>query len=208
MIRSILNNSSVFDRWQSLVGAEGAKRWFTDTYVTPRNPIRVLEVGCGTGALCRYLSPSVDYLGVDIDDGYVHAASRAFPNRRFERADIGDLASFESIGRDFDMVVAFGVLHHLDDSQARRCLRGCAEALTSKGLFFSVDPCHHQNEKPVEFLMKRFDRGRFIRSADSFRDLVAESFTSAEVEVESHQMLMSYRLAIVTGRAEDRSTPS
>lgn len=207
-IRSILNNSSAFDRWQSLVGAERAKRWFIETYVKPRNPIRILEVGCGTGALCQYLPANIEYLGVDIDEGYVIAARQAFPNRVFEHADVGDPATFDALHGKFDIVVAFGVLHHLDDNQVRRCLEGCSAALGKFGTFFSVDPCHRQHERPLEYLMKRFDRGRFIRSASSFRDLIAESFDSAVVDIEMNQMAMQYSLAVVTGSGGIRSSES
>jgi SAM-dependent methyltransferase len=198
-IRSILDRSSIFDRWQKLVGAEAAKQWFVDTYVLPRTPIRVMEVGCGTGALCRYLPSTVQYVGVDIDEGYVAAARRRFPDRVFEHADVGDPITFETFSGGFDLVIAFGVLHHLDDDQVRRCLEGCVGMLGNAGTFLSVDPCHRQHERPLEYLMKQFDRGRFIRPASSYGDLVAKSFQSVAVDIEVKQMLMQYSLAVVTG---------
>lgn len=198
-LRSLLDNSSVFDRWQRIVGAEHAKRWFVETRVLPRKPVRLMEVGCGTGALCRYLPPSIEYFGVDIDEDYVDAARRRFPNRVFEHADVGDPATFETLAGKCDIVVAFGVLHHLDDNQARRCLKGSHAALGEGGVFLSVDPCHFEHEGPLEYLMKRFDRGRFIRPPNSYRSLVAASFNEVTVEVEMKQMAMQYALAVVAG---------
>ena len=85
-------------------------------YVQPRVGARILEIGCGPGTIVGYLPPS-DYLGFDLSPEYIEQAKRRFPNARFvcERVSQFSLAKEQS----FDVVLALGIVHHLDDAEAR-----------------------------------------------------------------------------------------
>jgi hypothetical protein len=156
-ICSILDRSSIFDRWQKLVGAEDAKQWFLKAHVLRWMPIRVMEVGCATDALCRYLPSNVQYVGVDIDEGYVAAVRHGLPDRVFQHADVGDPITFEALPERSDLIIAFGLLCHLDGDQVRRCLEGCVGVLGNARTFLSVNPCYGQHVRPLEYLTKHFD---------------------------------------------------
>jgi 2-polyprenyl-3-methyl-5-hydroxy-6-metoxy-1,4-benzoquinol methylase len=66
---------------------------------------RVLDVGCGTGALAQYCDPR-HYLGIDIDEASLATARHAHPEHRFER----DLPTGELL---FDTIVALAVIEHV-----------------------------------------------------------------------------------------------
>lgn len=91
---------------------------------------RYLEVGCGTGAVCRHVAARYrcDVTGVDVDTEQIEAArenSRDIPNVTFQQADATDLPFPDE---DFDIVLSFGTTHHISNwlgalSEIRRVLK-------------------------------------------------------------------------------------
>jgi len=76
----------------------------------------ILEIGCGQGAGARIiydlLSPQ-RYVGVDLDPRMIKRAARksgALPNATFME---GDVTSLEFPNAMFDLVVDFGIVHHV-----------------------------------------------------------------------------------------------
>ncbi|MDF3931720.1 class I SAM-dependent methyltransferase [Pseudomonas citronellolis] len=68
---------------------------------------RVLDVGCGSGALARLLAPG-NYLGVDRDSASLQRARATFPIYAFA----SELPESEG---QFDTVVSMAVIEHLSD---------------------------------------------------------------------------------------------
>ncbi|MCB9436578.1 MAG: class I SAM-dependent methyltransferase [Anaerolineales bacterium] len=71
---------------------------------------RVLDVGCGTGLLARYV-PTENYLGIDIDQASLAQAQAAFPQHRFLLTDTAPEDGFNTI-------VALAVIEHVPDPTA------------------------------------------------------------------------------------------
>ena len=76
----------------------------------------VLEIGCGQGVGARIifdlLSPE-KYVGIDLDPRMIRRANNRaadLPNARFAE---GDVANLEFPDASFDLVVDFGILHHV-----------------------------------------------------------------------------------------------
>jgi SAM-dependent methyltransferase len=83
--------------------------------LTPPRPIRVLEIGCGSGRLRDLLSRagySGLYVGVDIEDRFTERESPF--TATFVRADIH---AFETRDR-FDLVVSVSALEHIREDRA------------------------------------------------------------------------------------------
>lgn len=76
----------------------------------------VLEIGCGQGVGARIifdlLSPE-KYVGIDLDPRMIRRANKRaadLPNARFSE---GDVSNLEFPDASFDLVVDFGILHHV-----------------------------------------------------------------------------------------------
>jgi SAM-dependent methyltransferase len=96
--------------------------------VGPLADLRILELGCGEGALLRsllhYRADARKLEAVDVDIGKVGRARASLPDVRLA---VGDIASLPYRDGAFDLVFAFTVLSSVLDERARR--RGAAEAL-------------------------------------------------------------------------------
>src|SRR3954447_22300715 len=78
----------------------------------PAGAQRVLDVGCGAGALARRLAESVPHVdGVDLSPEMIEAALReAPPNVTFR---VGDVLTLDPPPGSYDAILSSAVLHHL-----------------------------------------------------------------------------------------------
>jgi 2-polyprenyl-3-methyl-5-hydroxy-6-metoxy-1,4-benzoquinol methylase len=97
-------------------------------------PLRVLELGCGTGWLCNELSRYGECLGVDISPLAIGAAKEAYPKLHFECVDLSDWRPTDT----YDVVLSHEVIEHLRDQSAHA--KVAFEALRPGGLFILTTP--------------------------------------------------------------------
>lgn len=139
---------------------------------------RLLDVGCGTGDLTRFV-PGSAYVGVDHNSAYlvgrdvVHTSSA---NPTFINADLNELSSV-NIGK-FDIAVAVGVLHHLNDEVATNLVRAVRDKLVGGGRFVTIDPAFHPDQRANERILMALDRGRYVRHPPDYQRLIASGFDS------------------------------
>src|ERR1700722_18777616 len=136
----LLTLPGVYRLFRTIVVGDGCGLYLSE-YVRPGPGHKVLDIGCGPGDILENL-PAVDYLGFDINPKYVAAAQKRFGSRgRFFCGDVG-LTAIDQESASFDLVLATGVLHHLDDTHAinlfnlaRRALKPSARLVTFDGCF-------------------------------------------------------------------------
>ncbi|MGR3490962.1 MAG: class I SAM-dependent methyltransferase [Shimia sp.] len=105
----------------------------TRSYLRPTDT--VLELGCGTGTTALRLAPHVGrYVGTDIAPGMIEIAEGKQPghaNLEFKVAGVEDT----SARRAFDAVLAFNLLHLVDDLEA--AIETAFDALKPGGYFIT-----------------------------------------------------------------------
>ena len=74
---------------------------------------KVLDVGCGTGALAGII-PADSYVGVDIDELSLAIARKQYPQHTFQ-------SSLPPAESEFDTVIALAVIEHVPDPDAFLC---------------------------------------------------------------------------------------
>ncbi len=142
------------------------------THVRPQKGCRLLDMGCGTGAILDALPP-VDYTGFDRSEAYIQKA-RARHRGTFEVRDL------EPVYRGFDLVLATGLLHHLDDDQARRALQVARQA---GARLVTLDGCLTPETTWPARLLLSLDRGRFIRTPEAYESLARSAFDRVHTQV-------------------------
>lgn len=188
-VRAILSHPFVYSAFQAFMGAHRLRQNFVANCVKPFHGMRVLDVGCGPADILDYL-PDIDYWGYDINEAYIAQAKTRFGQRgRFicKQLQLDDLAVMPK----FDVVLALGLLHHLDDSIAVGVLQLAHEALHQGGRLLTIDPCLDPSQSPVARFLVRNDRGQNVRNKVEYQALVDKVFSSPCVEVR-HQAWIPY----------------
>jgi SAM-dependent methyltransferase len=175
--RSLLGVPALFRTFKRVIVRTGADE-LVRRHIRPRPGARVLDVGCGLGDIVADL-PAVDYEGFDIDPDYIASARRRHGTRgRFHCADVtrADVATGSR-----DLVLAIGVLHHLDDGEARALVELASRALAPGGRLVTFDGCYVPDQSRIARYLLASDRGRHVRDQAGYVRLVRERF--AEVDV-------------------------
>ncbi|HVC10914.1 MAG TPA: class I SAM-dependent methyltransferase [Burkholderiales bacterium] len=186
----ILKFPRAYSLFGALVGGEGRRR-FTENHVRPFPGQRILDIGCGPADILEVLPADIVYVGFDESEQYVDAARRRYAQRgEFRRARV----TRELVGqyKGFDLVLALGILHHLDDAQCATLLEIAREALVPGGRFVSLDGCYLEGQSRVARYLLRRDRGKFVRSADQYLALAASVFGALEHRVYEDLMRIPY----------------
>ncbi len=125
--------------------------------------LRVLDLGCGNGRFALFLERNSElrsrrpfhYRGIDLSPNLVGRARRASAAHLNIRFDIADLESCPLDLGAFDLVVLFGVLHHLPGLALRRqAIERAAAALAPGGLLAIT--CWQFTDAP-DFARRRLD---------------------------------------------------
>ena len=179
--RAILSHPFFYSVFQSLMGAHRSRQSFVADYVKPFPGMKILDVGCGPADILDYL-PEVDYWGYDISEAYIAQATTRFGQRgRFncKQLQFEDLAVLPK----FDVVLALGLLHHLDDSVAAGALQLAHEALKQGGRLLTIDPCLDPSQNSVARFLVQNDRGQNVRDRAGYEVLACKTFTAPIVDV-------------------------
>lgn len=188
-VRGILSSPRVYELWSRVVGGERGRGTVVRDYVRPEPGARVLDLGCGPGELVPYLE-GVRYVGVDMSDAYIARARDAFGDRAEFR--VGDATSLDRDLRDFDVVLAFGVIHHLEDQSAIRLLEGAKAALRAGGRFVAVEPARIAKASIASRVLVSWDRGAHVRDPAEYRRLAESVFDSVRCEVRRDLLRIPY----------------
>ncbi len=147
--------------------------------------MRVLDVGCGNGRFGIYVierlgKDGLHYVGLDSSAALLDKARAALAgiDARFEQRDLVDQPPDDPLGQ-FDLVVLFGVLHHIPGADRRLALiRSLADRVAPGGIL-------------------AFTEWRFYE-VERLRDRIVPF--SADLSVEPGDYLLDWRLGEIAHR--------
>lgn len=198
---------AVYDLYQRMVGAPAAIDRFVGEYIRPHGGARLLDVGCGTGAVVPHLPSDVVLVGIDISERYVRAASQRYGDRAsFRRADASDLSI--DLGEPFDAAFAIGVLHHVPTAAARRLVEGALARLGPGGRFVAIDPTLIDGQGWISRSFVKGDRGEFVRTPEEMGQLLAGLGARFEIVTDMLNIPFAQVITVIEKQAPAVTSPA
>jgi len=187
--RSVLAVPAAYRLWWRLVGGPAWAKVLVQDYIQPMAGARILEIGCGPGTILQYL-PQSEYLGFDLSSKYIDMARKLFPHAQFvcERVSQFSLAKHHS----FDLVLALGIVHHLEDSEAKQLFQIAHDALKPGGKLVTVDGVWTRSQSTATRWLLARDRGEFIRSEKEYMGIASQVFGSVKPSVRHDLLRIPY----------------
>lgn len=201
MIKKILSNPAIFDLFNRAIGERQARKDFVREYINASPGDKILDIACGTGPLLDFLG-DVDYTGFDHAQDYInsarekHAARIAQGSARFFCDSVENFAVAEE-GR-YDIVMAGGLLHHLDEDSSIRVLQTGRRALRQGGRFIALDNILVPRQGAIARWIILQDRGKFVRTLEAYGKLFAQVFPDTDLQVRSNFLRIPYTHVIAT----------
>jgi SAM-dependent methyltransferase len=173
------------------VGATRARQIYVRECIRPVQGDRVLDIGCGPADILEALPASVRYHGIDVSPDYIRAAQAHYGHRAtFKVARAGDARGIAEA--EYDIALATGVLHHLDDEEAHALVSLALVALRPGGVFVSLDGCYVAGQSGIARALLDWDRGNFVRTPEAYAALVAGRFATVETQLYTNLLRVPY----------------
>ncbi|OIQ49237.1 putative methyltransferase YcgJ [Pseudodesulfovibrio hydrargyri] len=146
-----------------------------------RKDIRILDLGCGAGATCWYLSrEGFDVYGVDGSPSAIRKASAYLAEENLTASfSVGDIVGLEYAPNFFDAVYEIGVAQHNRMADIRKIYKEIERVLKPGGLFFSIaiNEATSGREHADEL-----EKNTFLHLDSLNQDVLVHLFSKAELE--------------------------
>ncbi len=160
---------------------------------------RVLDIGCGTGALLDCLPrlvPEIQYVGFDMSPAYLAAARRKHGSRgQFHCVELTP-QTVADFGQ-FNSVLAIGVLHHLDDAAADTLFAIAHRVLRPGGRLITLDGVFIEDQSWLVKRLLESDRGKHVRTESAYRALASRVFGQVQTLVSQDLFRIPYTTLIM-----------
>ncbi|RJX20468.1 MAG: class I SAM-dependent methyltransferase [Desulforudis sp.] len=191
-IRNILEFPIFFNVYQRMVGASRAHKIFVEEYVQPSQGVSILDVGCGTGDIVKYIPDFCNYIGIDFNKKYIEKAKRKYGYKH--KFFLADASKQYLMNDNIDICFCFGVLHHLDDVSCRNLLTNAYKLLKHGGYYVCIEPCYFPDQDWFKKMILRWDRGVYVRDLKGYESLMIDLFKNITVARRDDMLSIPYSM--------------
>jgi ubiquinone/menaquinone biosynthesis C-methylase UbiE len=164
----IFDNANLYRLFQFSVMRPDTLNIIRNEVLKPESVYKVLDFGCGIG----YHSiefPKSNYLGIEPLESCVRKANAMFSgdNRTFVLGDHRELRKIPD--SSYDLIIAIGVLHHVDDVVMGEFLTESYRILRDGGRLTTLDPVIHNSQSKISKWVVKRDRGHYVRDEGEYK---------------------------------------
>ncbi|HXF65255.1 MAG TPA: class I SAM-dependent methyltransferase [Burkholderiales bacterium] len=193
----LLGRAWAYDALQNLLLRRGARERYVKEFVRPFPGCRILDIGCGTGSMLAHLPDTIgQYVGFDLNPRYIETARRRWGARgtfRCERLEAATLAQRDA----YDIALANGILHHLDDDGARRLFELAHRALGPGGWLVTYDNVYVERQHWFARWLIGRDRGKAVRTREGYEALARARFPRIESAILHDTLRVPYTILVM-----------
>lgn len=138
--------------------------------------MNILDFGSGFGSFAKIFDPN-DYLGIEINSKYISRSKKLNPYHNFLNINLAQ----NKLDNKYDLVLIYGVLHHIPNKEVKIILNNIKNALKDNGKIYIYEPLPPQSYLNIKSLIfKNLDLGNFIRTNSELISLIPNDLTYEE----------------------------
>jgi SAM-dependent methyltransferase len=196
-LHRVLDRAGIYGALQRLLLRSGSRERYVREFVRPFPGCRILDIGCGPADILEHLPESVGaYAGFDMNPGYIEAARRRWGARGSFRCEKVEAATVSEHGA-YDIVLANGIVHHLDDAEAHRLFEVALLALRPGGRLVTYDNVYIESQHWFARWLIGRDRGRAVRTRVAYEALARSRFERIESALLHDTLRVPYTILVM-----------
>lgn len=188
-IHNLINNPEVYKIIQFLMSGTSIEKKIIKKRISKKK-IKVLDIGCGPANVLNYL-PKCEYYGYDIDKRSINYAKKKYSKKNFhffcKKFNKNELKSLPN----FDLILLFGIMHHLNDKQVNSILNLCKKKMKKNSHLLTKDPILIENQNIIAKFLINNDRGLNVRNRRNYLRLIKKHFKNLQFKI-IHQSFVPY----------------
>ncbi|MGY0218816.1 class I SAM-dependent methyltransferase [Endozoicomonadaceae bacterium StTr2] len=189
----------VYNLFQHLITRNNTLENYVKNYIQPSAGQHILDIGCGTASILSYFPSSIaSYTGFDMNPDYIDEAKRRWKklsNASFDCQKVSEHTLKNSA--EFDTVIATGILHHLNEVEARQLVKLAYSALKPGGKLITYDNVYIEGQNPIAKWLISKDRGVCVRSPEAYASLTQGYFKSVQSDLLHNTLRVPYTIFIM-----------
>lgn len=175
IVKRLLKFPEVYNLYQSLIGADSYLKKFAHAFLKDDNKqlIKILDVGCGTSNIVKFLGKNVDYVGFDCSKKYIEYSKRKYPNHLFLNKSV--LEKIDTI-QNFDVIISLGVMAALNDETLKDMLAILRSYANKNTKILLADMNYSQSASKLEKFLCKNERNSYIRGEKDYLNILSQFF--------------------------------
>jgi len=195
-LKAVLSLPQIYNLFSMITGNKSSLIRLGKDFVNPFPGCRILDIGCGTGTILSSFPNYIgEYNGFDMNESYIEFAKKRWKGNdkyRFFCERVSE-ATIKEKGH-YDIVLATGILHHLNDREADDLLKIAHQSLKRNGVLITYDNVYVENQHWFAKWLISKDRGQSVRTVDGYNKLITRHFKTFDGDVVHDALNVPYTI--------------